>query len=271
MPRQPRRISSSGVYHVIIRGINMQRIFEDDEDCTTFLDFLCQVKDASNTAVLAYCLMGNHAHLVVGQGDEPLGDTMRRLAVRYAAWFNLKYGRLGHLFQDRFKSEAVESDSYLVTVLRYVYNNPVKAGLCDFAGDYAWSSHCMLGKASRLIDVERLKALCDIEDLLFLVEESGEKDTNDIKGLPLDADDLPRKRKTDALMSQVMSRSSGAATTSAFQSLDKDSQKLTILTMLKEGASIRQAARITGLSKGLVESWARISRRETTSNEGDGL
>ena len=80
---------------------------------------------------------------------------MRRLAVRYAAWFNLKYGRMGHLFQDRFKSEAVESDSYLVTVLRYVYNNPVKAGLCDSAGDYAWSSHCMLGKASRLIDAER--------------------------------------------------------------------------------------------------------------------
>ena len=81
--------------------------------------------------------MGNRAHLIIEQGDESLGVTMKRLLVWYVSWFNMKYGRVGHLFQDRYKSEAVESDAYLVTVLRYVYSNPLKAGLCDSVEDYA--------------------------------------------------------------------------------------------------------------------------------------
>ena len=270
MPRQPRKISSSGIYHVIIRGINMQRIFEDGEDYTVFLDFLRLAKDASNVTVLAYCLMDNHAHLVIEQGEEPIGSMMRRFASKYAFWFNQKYGRLGYLFQDRFKSEAVESDSYLVTVLRYVYNNPVKAGLCNSAGDYAWSSHRVLGKTSNMIDTKRLEALCDIDDLLSPMEEDKEKDVTEAKSLPLEVDDLLRQRKTDATIAQVMLRSSGAANTSAFQSLDKEYQKLATMAMLEEGASIRQIARITGLSKGLVESWIRALKRKAQIKEGDG-
>ena len=253
MARRPRTLSATGVYHIVIRGINLQRIFEEDEDRLTFLEHLQIAKDISNASLLAYCLMGNHAHLIIEQGDESLGVTMKRLLVRYVSWFNMKYGRVGHLFQDRFKSEAVESDSYLVTVLRYVYSNPLKAGLCDSVEDYAWSSYRLLESEGGLIDAARLADLCDIDDLLFFEPEKGQDGILDIR-------DPQKHKKTDAAAVEIMHKTSNAASSSAFQALDKSQQILTVTIMLDNGVSIRQAARITGLSKGLVESWTRSSK-----------
>jgi REP element-mobilizing transposase RayT len=250
MSRVSRKLSSTGIYHVLIRGINQQRIFEDDEDCLRFLDDLRAAKDRSGACVLAYCLMGNHVHLVVGQGDETLGQTMKRLSVRYVAWFNMKYARVGHLFQDRFKSEAIETDPYLITVLHYLYQNPVKAGLCKRSQDYRWSSRRLLGRADDLINTDRLAKLCDIEDLLRTEEEDADAHV-------LEAGEDPRHGKTDAEVMRDMRSVSGADTVSEFLRLDKGQQSLAVRAMLKKGASIRQAARITGLSKGLVESWSR--------------
>jgi len=231
----------------------MQRIFEDDEDRLTFLDHLRIAKYASNASLLAFCLMENHVHLIIEQGHEQLGETMKRLSVRYVFWFNMKYERIGHLFEDRYKSEAVESDAYLVTVLRYVYNNPVKAGLCDSARDYAWSSCRLLGSESDLIDAMRLADFCDIKVLLSpepKIKQNG----------ILDVSSSPRRGKTDAAVAKIMRKASNAETASAFQALDKERQILAVRTMLKGGASIRQTARVTGLSKGLVESWARSAK-----------
>lgn len=128
MPRRPRQLAESGIYHVMLRGVNRDAIFLDDEDCSRFLHSLGQAKDASGCSVLAYCLMSNHAHLVLRTGDEPIGAVVKRLGVRYAGWFNRKYGRIGHLFQDRFRSLPVEDDAYFVTLLRYVWNNPLRPG-----------------------------------------------------------------------------------------------------------------------------------------------
>ncbi len=154
MPRHPRKLAESGIYHVMLRGVNRDAIFLDDEDCARFLHSLGQAKEASGCSVLAYCLMSNHAHLVLRTGDEPIGAVVKRLGVRYAGWFNRKYGRVGHLFQDRFKSLPVEDDAYFVTLLRYVWNNPVEAGLVELPEEYLWSSRRLLGRESPLVDGE---------------------------------------------------------------------------------------------------------------------
>jgi len=84
--------------------------------------------------------MDNHVHLLLKEEDEPLSDTMRRLCGSFVGWYNKKYDRVGHLFQDRFRSEVVEDDAYLATALRYIHRNPVKAGLCTDPSDFPWSS-----------------------------------------------------------------------------------------------------------------------------------
>lgn len=84
--------------------------------------------------------MDNHAHLLVNEGEDEISRIIKRIGTSYVYYFNKKYGRVGHLFQDRFKSEAIEDDSYLLAVVRYIHNNPVKAGIVKNASSYRWSS-----------------------------------------------------------------------------------------------------------------------------------
>lgn len=110
MPRQARKKSDSGIYHIMMRGINRQIIFQDEEDYSKFLQTLERYKEKSGYKIYAYCLMGNHIHLLLKVDIEPLGQLMRRLCGSYVYWYNRKYQRIGYLFQDRFKSEVVEND-----------------------------------------------------------------------------------------------------------------------------------------------------------------
>ena len=113
----------------MLRGINQQDIFEDEDDYLRFLAIIRECKDISKFELYAYCLMTNHVHLLLKTGEEPLELIFKRIGSRYVYWYNLKYQRIGHLFQDRYKSEAVEDDAYFLTVLRYIMQNPMKAGM----------------------------------------------------------------------------------------------------------------------------------------------
>lgn len=129
MPRSARNKSSTGIYHIILRGINKQRIFEDNEDNRKFLETIKTHQETSEYQIYAYCLMSNHVHLLMKEGNENLGMAFRRIGASYVYWYNWKYNRRGHLFQDRYRSEAVETDEYFLTVLRYIHQNPIKAGI----------------------------------------------------------------------------------------------------------------------------------------------
>ena len=124
----------------MVRGINQQNIFVEDNDYLKYIDTLREYKKEIAFELYAYCLMGNHLHLLIKEGNEEIGNTMRRIGVSYAYWYNRQYDRSGHLFQGRFKSEPVEDDTYFLTVLRYIHQNPVKAGLVNNTEDYKWSS-----------------------------------------------------------------------------------------------------------------------------------
>lgn len=140
MPRQPRRASSSGIYHVMLRRVGKQFLFEDDGDRRTFLDFLWRVTQEHSISVIAWCLMDNHVHLVLRDEAGTLSLAMKRIALLYAQHFNRKTGHVGHVFQNRFESRPVETDAYLLDVVRYVHNNPVAAGACA-ACEHPWSSY----------------------------------------------------------------------------------------------------------------------------------
>lgn len=140
MPRQARSKSKSGIYHVILRGANRQEIFHDDDDNRKFLEILEKYKTKSQLSIFAWCLMSNHVHLLVKEGDESLSGTMKRIGVSYVSYYNWKYRANGHLFQDRFKSENVETKRYLLTVIRYIHQNPVKAGIVNKVDEWRWSS-----------------------------------------------------------------------------------------------------------------------------------
>lgn len=111
----------------MMRGINRQAIFYDEADFSKFLETLLKYKEISGYEIYAYCLMDNHVHLLLKVGREPLEQIMRRICGSYVYWYNTEYQRIGYLFQDRFKSEVVENDSYFLTVLRYIHQNPLKA------------------------------------------------------------------------------------------------------------------------------------------------
>ena len=109
MPRQARIKSESGIYHIMLRGINGQQIFEDEEDNQKFIEVLKDFKAVSEYSVFAYCLMGNHAHLLMKVGAEELEKVFKRIGGRYVYWYNNKYRRRGHLFQDRTKANRLNT------------------------------------------------------------------------------------------------------------------------------------------------------------------
>ncbi len=138
MARGSRKISAYGYYHVMIRGVNRQDVFLDDIDRKRFIDTMKRFHKETGVDIIVYCLMSNHVHILALAHDN-LDVFMKKLSSSYVYYFNHKYGRIGHLFQDRYKSEAIESDSYLLTAARYILQNPRKAQICQ-AMDYEWSS-----------------------------------------------------------------------------------------------------------------------------------
>jgi putative transposase len=125
----------------MIRGNERRNIFYDDEDRIRFIETLAQKKQKGAFYLPAFCLMDNHVHLAVIEGLDDIATVMKKITVSYVYFFNKKYKRVGHLFQDRFRSEAIENDRYLLAVTRYIHQNPVKAGLAKAPGGYRWSSY----------------------------------------------------------------------------------------------------------------------------------
>lgn len=244
MPRRARRLAGSGIYHVMLRGVNRDSIFLEDEDFEWFLAALARVKEASGCQVFAYCLLPNHVHLVVRALGEPIGLVVKRLGVRYSGWFNRKYGRVGHLFQDRFRSEPVEDDAYLVTLLRYVWNNPVEAGLAERPDHYRWSSRRLLGQDSALIDGRPLQALLPVDALSGLAAPAYRPEPAARKGR--------RPLHTDEESTDLLRRACGAGGPGDFQCLEPGAQRSAIRDLRTRSVSYAQIARATGLSTSRV-------------------
>jgi len=124
----------------MLRGNERKDIFIDEEDKGKFIKIVFKKKADEVFKLYAYCIMDNHLHLVIKEQKETISQIIKKIAISYAYYFNNKYKRVGHLFQDRYKSETIEDEAYLLSVIRYVHNNPEKAEITK-KEKYKWSSY----------------------------------------------------------------------------------------------------------------------------------
>jgi putative transposase len=147
MPRQARLDAPGTLQHVMIRGLDGLLIFRGDQDRQDFVSRLGQLSEATGTRILAWVLMDNHVHLLMFSGGQGISKFMRRLLTGYAIWYNRKYHRIGHLFQNRYKSIVCQEDSYLLELVRYLHLNPLRASVVTNMKEldcYPWSGHGVL-------------------------------------------------------------------------------------------------------------------------------
>jgi putative transposase len=137
----PRIEVPDGYFHLGTRGNNKRQIFLDDGDRKRFLLLLGKVAKRYAWSIYAYCLMGNHYHLVLRLGEAGLSRGMCELNTAYAVGFNARYARINHLFGRRFWSEHITTETYLFEAIRYVVRNPVRAGICGSCAEWPWSSY----------------------------------------------------------------------------------------------------------------------------------
>jgi REP-associated tyrosine transposase len=153
VPRQARLDAPGTLHHVILRGLERRTLFTDDEDRRAFVERLGGVAQATSTAVYAWALLPNHAHLLLRSGPASLPHFMRRVLTGYAITFNLRHKRIGHLFHNRYKSIVVEEDAYFRELVRYIHLNPHRAQLVTnlrALDRYPWCGHAtVLGRLPR--------------------------------------------------------------------------------------------------------------------------
>lgn len=261
MPRIARKKSGSNIYHVMVRGINRQNIFEEDDDRLCFMKILNHCKGISGFRLYTFVLMSNHIHLLIEPAGEPLNTVFARIETRYAMWYNRKYQRTGYLFQNRYRSEAVETDQYFKTVLRYILQNPMKAGIESRPGTYRWSSYLAYKKGNGAIT-----------DTQYALDLFGNRETL-IAFLGLDNDDVVMdevdfdRRLQDDQVREIMYRISQCESAAAFQALDPQIRKEYVVKMYQSGVSLGQAARFTGMPKTTVHRAVQALKAEEAEIE----
>lgn len=241
MPRQAR---TAGEYlHIIVRGIGKQILFEDSADREKYLLLLKRYSAGSEITILAYCLMENHVHLLVRDTSAAISVFMKKMGVSYAQYYNRKYDRLGHLFQDRYKSENISGDQNLLSAFRYILNNPREAGLCRVE-DYPWSNYHEYGKEGGLTDTRMLYAMIGNEAELqsFLQREDD--------ATHLDAD---THKKDDAWALAMIQKELHIKSGTQLQQMERLQRDEALAFLKSKGISIRQLERLTGINRGVIQ------------------
>lgn len=246
MARQARVKSTTGIYHVILKGLDGRNIFLDDSDRSIFMEKLNKARETGGFQLYAYCLMDNHIHLLIKEGEE-LGTSIKRITVGYVQLHNNKYGRTGHLFQNRFSSEVVEEEQYLMAVVRYIHRNPLKAGMIARLEEYPWSSFDKVIRAyqrnSSTLDIEIIKDYFPtVADFVRFSEEENQDECLEINQKTRWCD----TQLTDMLKQNIEYQNLVEQTVEKRNQLIRQIQQET-------GSSIRQLSRVLGLGKMIVE------------------
>ena len=244
MPRTVRRSSSTGFYHVTIRGVDKCDIFLDDKDRIRFLEALRQHVAESDTAIHAWCLMGNHIHLLIESNTlETLSLLMQRVVSAYVWVFNKLHDRVGPLLQDRFWSCGIESDAQFLATVRYIHLNPQAAGICP-AKDYRWSSYQSYVKQQGTTETDKaLEMLGSVK--AFIEFHEGEQE--------LLRSFLDSERPVDAeALRQAMETALNEAHLSDLRGLKKKERDPLIKRLHEAGYSVAEISRATEISRTTV-------------------
>lgn len=214
------------------------------------METLKSLKEKCDFEIYAYCLMGNHVHLLMKVGDEEIGSIMRRFGASFVYWYNSKYERNGHLFQDRFKSEAVEDLGYLLNVLRYIHQNPLKAGIVGDISNYLWCSYREYIGKSRIIEKDFIMGLFHTDKNIAMTHfkkfHMQESDENYL-------DINLKKKATDKQAIEIIKNICNVDHCIDLQKIINPDIRDTHIKKLKsEGLSSRQLARLTGISRKII-------------------
>jgi REP element-mobilizing transposase RayT len=154
MARRPRLFAPGVLYHVIVRGNQRQKTFLSDSDYQAYLKRLARYREKYDYTVHAYCLMPNHAHLLLESSEHPLAKFMQGVQQSYSQYFNWKHHKTGHVFEGRYKAIICQKDEYLLELIRYIHLNPVRAGMVKTPEEHRYSGHhaYIRGKATEIID-----------------------------------------------------------------------------------------------------------------------
>ncbi|MBP1924324.1 REP element-mobilizing transposase RayT [Sedimentibacter acidaminivorans] len=222
MGRKPRIQFEGGVYHIVQRGNNKEYIFKNDDVKKQLLNIIVESKEIMRFEIYGFVIMDNHYHIVIRSHEVPISQIMHRIDLKFSKYYNCTYNKSGHVFQDRYKGILVKDDKYLLSLIRYVHQNPVKAKMCKKVSDYYWSSDSYYRKniQDKIVDIDfvlcmfsenRKNALVEYSKFMdsTLLEESAEFEEvsiiGEVKPTSIDIPIIKTERKTlDKILYEVV-------------------------------------------------------------------
>lgn len=271
MPRKPRVLSSTGIYHITIRSVNQQLIFEEPADYQKFLFTLSDCMKKYDVELYAYCLMDNHIHLLINSTPDALSSFFQSLGTRFVRWYNKKYKRCGHLFQERFYSSPIEDEEYFLATLMYIHNNPVAANACRLPSEYRWSSYN--GYYGSKNDLVNTAFACDMvgsrSELLHffatyvpqhrIAEELDKSDILTVNNYQWD----------DTEVLELFRTLTGLSSPFEIVNLPKSKRNMLIYYLYLEKISQKQISRVLGISVTTVQRICSVYRGQNRPNTTD--
>ena len=242
MPRIQREVSPSGYYHIILRGNGRQNLFESSHDMELFMLYVDRAVDGTSIELIAWCLMDNHVHLLVFDPDNQSSQFVKRFATSYAMHFNKVADRVGHVFQDRYRSIAIKSDQQLLDTVKYIHFNPEKSMVCK-QEEYRWSSyHEYLGSPVRINPDIVFEMIGGIDEFEAFSRERAPVET--IVSI------VDRISKEDSF--EAAKAIAGVDDLASLKSLSKATRNEALGKLRASGFSIRQIERMTGIGRGTI-------------------
>ena len=251
MSRQKRQLSQSGLYHIIFRGISRQNIFEEESDYVKLKEIIKKVIKETKAEIYAYCFMTNHVHLFLK--ENALGDIskiMTKILSHYATWFNIKYLRSGALFSNRYKSEPIEDERYYLGLIRYIHQNPLKAGMVKSIDEYPYSSYTEY--------IDEISDITNIDFTLDMLNENRDiaisqfKEFHESEEMEVYEISESNKRSSEAIRRIIMTEISGDEPWKIKKYNKGKRDALIKKLVLEKNISKSALERATGISRGTI-------------------
>ena len=244
MPRQARKLSDTGYMHLIVRGNGQHVIFVERDDYLHYLALLKRFSTETNVVINAFCLMDNHVHLLVFDEQKHVSLFMQKLGVAYAGYFNKKYQRSGHLFEDRYKSIPIEDEWYLLKLLHYILNNPRQKNIC-YAAEYEWNSYKHYGSQNSFVKTDVF---------LELIGSRDEYAAFIAKDLKYDEPmELELNIRDDGWALSIIQKELGIENGLVLKDWPREKRNAALKLLKEKGLKIKQIERLTGINRGTIQ------------------
>ena len=244
MPRATREMSESGYYHIVLKGAGGQILFDNSSDYRAFISLLRRYSAETEIDVLAYCLMSNHAHMLISDESDNLVTFMRKLCTTFAMRFNSTTGHTGPVFQNRYWSTPIITDEQLLETARYILQNPVKDGIAPI-DRYEWSSYAAYMGAPSFVDTTVL--------LEMLGGADGFASFMALPNTMSDPAPFRMGRISDSAARAIMADVLGEDAVLTLKQSSKASRDESLRKLRDAGIGATQASRLTGIGRATVE------------------